>query len=35
MRALEQAKKTAAEAQMEVSDLKVQVNQQKALRLEL
>ena len=33
--ALEQAKKTAAEAQMEVPDLKVQVNQEKALRVEL
>ena len=33
--ALEQAKKTAAEAQVEVSDLKVQVKQEKALRVEL
>ena len=33
--ALEQAKKTATEAQVEVSDLKVQVNQEKALRVEL
>ena len=33
--ALEHAKKTAAEAQLEVSDLKVQVNQEKALRVEL
>ena len=33
--ALEHAKKTAAEAQVEVSDLTVQVNQEKALRVEL
>ena len=33
--ALEQVKKTAAEAQVEISDLKVQVNQEKALRVEL
>ena len=33
--ALEPAKKTTAEAQVEVSDLKVQVNQEKALRVEL
>ena len=32
---LEQAKKKAAEAQVEVSDLTVQVNQEKALRVEL
>ena len=33
--ALEQAKKKAAEAQVEVSDLTVQVNQEKALQVEL
>ena len=33
--ALQQAKKKAVEAQVEVSDLRVQVNQQKALRVEL
>ena len=33
--ALEQTKKTAAEAKVEVSDLKVQVNQEKALQVEL
>ena len=33
--ALEKAKKTAAEAKVEVSDLTVQVNQEKALRVEL
>ena len=33
--ALEQAKKSAAEAQVEVLDLKVQVTQERALRVEL
>ena len=33
--ALEKAKKKAAEAQVEVSDLMVQVNQEQALRMEL
>ena len=33
--AVEKAKKKAAEAQVEVSDLTVQVNQEKALRVEL
>ena len=33
--ALQRAKKKAAEAQVEVSDLMVQVNQEKALRMQL